>query len=248
MRPADRDDVLLLEQARTDPSLVLLEGFHALKHARRFGAEMLLVATADPSGLDRLARTLAPDVSGLLEDARLLGAADMLAVTHDEGPHWTGTWGVARRPEVDPVRIAADPASDAPVVLLESPRHPGNAGAAIRVAAAAEAAGVIVIGDLDPWHPAVVRAAAGLQFALPVARADELPETDRAIVALDPDGEDLASSRLPSRSILAFGTERHGLSEQLLSRADRRVRIPMREGVSSLNLAVAVGVTLYLTR
>ncbi len=45
--------------------------------------------------------------------------------------------------------------------------------------------------------------------------------------------------------VLAFGTERGGLSPALLARADRRVRIPMRPGVSSLNLATAVAVVLY---
>ena len=38
-------------------------------------------------------------------------------------------------------------------------------------------------------------------------------------------------------AILAFGTERHGLSDELLERADLRLGIPMRPGVSSLNLA-----------
>ncbi|MFB6240546.1 MAG: TrmH family RNA methyltransferase [Gemmatimonadota bacterium] len=51
-----------------------------------------------------------------------------------------------------------------------------------------------------------------------------------------------------NRAVLAFGTERHGLSPDLLDRAERRVRIPMREGVSSLNLAVSVAVALYARR
>ena len=45
--------------------------------------------------------------------------------------------------------------------------------------------------------------------------------------------------------MLAFGSERHGLDAALLERADARVGIPMRPGVSSLNLATAVAVALY---
>jgi RNA methyltransferase, TrmH family len=45
--------------------------------------------------------------------------------------------------------------------------------------------------------------------------------------------------------VLAFGTERHGLSPTTRQAAALRVRIPMREGVSSLNLATAVAVVLY---
>ena len=50
---------------------------------------------------------------------------------------------------------------------------------------------------------------------------------------------------VPPGAILAFGTERHGASEELLSRASRRLAIPMMPGVSSLNLATSVAVALY---
>jgi RNA methyltransferase, TrmH family len=111
------------------------------------------------------------------------------------------------------------------------------------VAAAAGAAALLVTGPADPWHPDAVRGAAGLQFALPVARLDALPDTGRPLVALDPAGEPL--SQLPDRAILAFGTERHGLSPELLARAHARVALPMRAGVSSLNLATAVAAVLF---
>ena len=50
---------------------------------------------------------------------------------------------------------------------------------------------------------------------------------------------------MPSHTILAFGSERHGLSDAAQADADALVRIPMRAGVSSLNLATAVAATLY---
>jgi tRNA G18 (ribose-2'-O)-methylase SpoU len=48
--------------------------------------------------------------------------------------------------------------------------------------------------------------------------------------------------------LLVFGTEREGLPDEIDSRADLRIAIPMRHGVSSLNLATAVAVILYLAR
>jgi TrmH family RNA methyltransferase len=48
--------------------------------------------------------------------------------------------------------------------------------------------------------------------------------------------------------VLAFGSERSGLSEALLERADRRLALPMRPGISSLNLAAAVAAVLYAWR
>jgi TrmH family RNA methyltransferase len=199
---------------------VRIEGFHALKHALRFGAEVL-EATGDRDELGRLAAALAPDV-------------DFGVVEHVAG---APVVAVARRPP------AGDPfAGDGPVVLLENPRHMGNLGACIRVAAAAGAAGVITTGTSDPWHPDAVRGAAGLQFALPVVRIDALPESGRTLVAVHPDGDDGVP---PADAIFAFGSERHGLSETLLAHAGERLRIPMRPGVSSLNLATAVAAVLY---
>ena len=64
----------------------------------------------------------------------------------------------------------------APLVLLEDPRTMGNMGACVRVAAAADAAGVLTTGGNDPWHPDALRGAAGLHYALPVAAVEALPE------------------------------------------------------------------------
>ena len=53
-------------QARADGRFAVLEGFHALKHALRFGAEVEVVAAHDPEALERMADALAPDLRGRL--------------------------------------------------------------------------------------------------------------------------------------------------------------------------------------
>ena len=68
---------------------------------------------------------------------------------------------------------------------------------------------------------------------------------ERELIALDPDGATLAPHELPAAAVLAFGTERDGLSDELLAQATRRIALPMSPGVSSLNLATAVAATLY---
>jgi TrmH family RNA methyltransferase len=50
---------------------------------------------------------------------------------------------------------------------------------------------------------------------------------------------------LTDDAVLLVGTERGGLSARLRQRATSTVGIPMRPGVSSLNLATAVTVLLY---
>ncbi len=229
--------------ARRDPELTVIEGFHALKHALRFGAELVEAVATDPPALEAMAAELAPDlarrIAGLAEPVDKETLADLVPLV----PH-TGVAAIAHRPRVDPEAALAAPAPD-PAVLLEDPRNMGNIGACIRVAAAAGAAGVFTTGENDPWHPDAVRGAAGLQFALPVAKVEALPESDRPLLAIDPDGEELAPGELPARAVLAFGTERHGLSGEVFERAEGRIAIPMREGVSNLNLATSVAIVLF---
>lgn len=242
----EHDRAVRFRTARRDPELTVVEGFHALKHALRFGAELVEAVAVDPPALEAMAADLAPDLAGQLagvvqvvDEATLAGLVPLV-------PH-TGVVAIARRPPVDLAAALADPAP-APAVLLEQPRNMGNIGACIRVAAAAGAAALITTGENDPWHPDAVRGAAGLQFALPVAKVETLPQSERPLLAIDPDGEQLAPERLPDRAVLAFGTERHGLSGEVFERADARVSIPMREGVSSLNLATSVAIVLFAMR
>jgi RNA methyltransferase, TrmH family len=229
--------------ARRDRSLAVLEGFHALKHALRFGAELLDAVACDLERLEHLATELAPDLAGTLRGRVKTVEPETIARLVPQAPR-TGVVAIARRPAVDVAALLADE-RPAPIVLLEDPRTMGNMGACVRVAAAAGAAGVLTTGGNDPWHPDALRGAAGLHYALPVAAVSALPEGDRQLCAIDPGGEDLAPGRVPPRAILAFGTERYGLSAGLLARADARLGIPMREGVSSLNLATSVAAVLF---
>lgn len=226
---------------------VRLEGFHAVKHALRFGARPSLLVTDDPAAVEELRVELAPDLD--------LGAAGLEVVDEE-------TWarlvprglpspllGEAPRPRWT---LADATGRDGPVVVLEQPRHLGNLGAVVRVAAAAEAAGVVVVGDADPFHPIAVRAAAGLHWAVPVVVAtleavrDAAVAAGRRVVALDEGGAPLGAGTLDD-AVLLVGTERHGLSSGARDLAeDDVVAIGMRAGVSSLNLATAVAVALYV--
>jgi TrmH family RNA methyltransferase len=229
--------------ARRDRGLAVLEGFHALKHALRFGAEVREAVASDPDAVEELAGELAPDLAGSLRERLTPVGDEVIAQIVPQAPR-TGVVAIAARPRVDVDAVLSDP-RPAPLVLLEDPRTMGNMGACVRVAAAADAAGVLTTGGNDPWHPDALRGAAGLHYALPVAAIESLPQSDRPLVAIDPGGEELRQGALPPRAILAFGTERYGLSAALLDRADSRLGIPMRGGVSSLNLATSVAAVLF---
>ncbi|MFE9092784.1 TrmH family RNA methyltransferase [Streptomyces sp. NPDC007264] len=226
-------------------SCVLLDGFHALKHALRFHARVPVAVTTDRSAALTLADDLAPDVREVL-DAQLREVPEAAYRSLVPRPHPTGVAALAVRPSREAgLETLRHLPRTAPVVVLDHPRNLGNAGAVIRLAAGFGATGVVTTGTLDPWHPTVVRGAAGLHFATVVERlsVDELPPGP--LFALDPEGEDIRGTKLPDDAVLAFGSERTGLSAGLRARTDHLVSLPMRPQVSSYNLATSVAMALY---
>ncbi|MGW6732169.1 TrmH family RNA methyltransferase [Streptomyces sp. NPDC055013] len=224
---------------------VLLDGFHALKHAVRFGAEVPVAVAVDRDAALALADELAPDVRDAL-DALLTQVPESTYTSLVPRPHPTGVAALAVRPSraANLEKLARTPRT-APVVVLDNPRNLGNAGAVIRLAAGFGATGVVTTGTLDPWHPTVVRGGAGLHFATAVERLDVAELPPGPLFALDPEGDDIRGSKLPDDAVLAFGSERTGLSTELRARADHLVALPMRPQVSSYNLATSVAMTLY---
>ncbi|MFW6692526.1 TrmH family RNA methyltransferase [Streptomyces sp. MAR4 CNX-425] len=233
--------------AAADDGVVLLDGFHALKHALRFGARVRIAVTASRADALALADDLAPDLRGRL-DGLLVEVPDRELRELVPRRHPTGVAALAGRPDPAAVLAALRAPRTAPVVVLDRPRNLGNVGAVVRLAAGVGVTGVVTTGDTDPWHPNAVRGAAGLHYATAVARlpVDELPAAAPGpLYALDPAGADLRTLRLPDDALLAFGSERHGISADLRTRADRLVSLPMRPQVSSYNLATSVAMALY---
>lgn len=139
---------------------------------------------------------------------------------------------------------------------LAGVQDPGNAGSAIRAADALGATGVIALeGTADPGGWKTLRGAMGSSFRLPVARAtaaDAIAEARRlglAIVAtIAAGGTPVEHADLHSPALLLVGSEGAGLADEIVEGADRRVSIPMRAGVDSLNVAVSAAILLFEAR
>lgn len=224
--------------AQRSDEVVVLEGVHAVKHALRFGADVRDLVTSDPERLRQVLDDVAPELVPLIGSAVAVVPPEVFARLGRRAPG-SPLLGIAAVPTAVP-EIGRGLA-----VVLWQPRHAGNTGAVVRVAAAAQAAAVLVTGTMPVWSPQVVRAAAGLHFALPVANVEWPVDLGRPTVAFDPDHGDSRFRDIPTDAALVFGGEREGLPDDVLESVDRVVRIPMRAGVSSLNLATSVAVALY---
>ncbi|SHL61415.1 TrmH family RNA methyltransferase [Actinacidiphila paucisporea] len=243
--PGVRSAVLRWHEHAATADTVVLDGFHALKHALRFGADVHVAVSSDKDAVLRLAADLAPDLAADLAErvTEVPAAALRELVTR---VHPTAVAALAARPGGDgrTAALAALP-RQAPVVVLDRPRNLGNVGAVIRLAAGFGVTGVVTTGDLDPWHPNAVRAGAGLHYATAVDRTDPDGLPPGPLHVLDPEGADIRGTALPDDALIVFGSERHGVSDELRARATALVSLPMRPQVSSYNLATSVGMTLY---
>ncbi len=232
--------------------LAIFDGFHAWKHATRFGFPLTHAFTDDAAGVARLVTELAPDLHAQLASIEVIAPAAMKATCSNaglRGVHHTHlvAWGPAPAPRRELLHASnRAERSSVPGVLVDGARHPGNLGAVIRVCAAANASVVLASGGLDIWHPDVVRGAAGLHAAVPVLGLADDDQVDGPLFALDADGDDIGSFRFPPGAVLAVGAERDGVSSAVRQRADGIVSLPMQSGVSSLNLATSVAAALYV--
>jgi len=146
------------------------------------------------------------------------------------------------------------------VAVLEDIVDHTNVGAIFRSAAALDVDAVLISPRCgDPLYRRSVRVSMGTVFQVPWARLDSWPEGIGALkdegftvaaMELTPDALDLddLAARNPDRLALVLGTEGAGMSPATLAAVDLAVKIPMRSGVDSLNVAAASAVAFWELR
>lgn len=131
------------------------------------------------------------------------------------------------------------------VVFAEDIRSPFNLGSIVRTAAAFGVARVVATSYADHFQSRrFARSAMGAEQMLALSVAEEPPAESGELIALETGGSPIAEFRFPTRGVLLVGSEELGLSPAALSRANRRVSIPLAGAKGSLNVGVAVGIAL----
>ena len=141
------------------------------------------------------------------------------------------------------------------LVVLEQVSNADNVGAIFRNAAAF-GVDAVLIGPActDPLYRKAIRTSMGAALRLPFAMMEAWPGDLKRLqaqgfrlMALTPaaDAQALNDVKPANRVALLVGHEGHGLSAEALAAANLRVRIPMADGVDSLNVAIATAIALY---
>ena len=147
------------------------------------------------------------------------------------------------------------------IAVLEDVQNPTNVGAIFRSAAAMGVGAVILTGKCaDPLYRRAIRVSMGNVFLIPWTIWDE--DTTDLLDILKTNGYNLSAMALADRSIsieddrlkksekmaIVLGTESNGLRPDTMKACDYIVKIPMKEGVDSLNVAAAAAVAFWELR
>ena len=150
------------------------------------------------------------------------------------------------------------------IVVLENVTNPTNVGAILRSAAALSMDAVLLSRtSSDPLYRRAARVSMGCAFQIPwtvLPKQKRWPEDPvsllkqlgfrTAALALSDDSVSIDNTALKQEKKLAlfFGAEGDGLSDETIALCDYVVRIPMAQGVDSLNVAAASAVAFWELR
>lgn len=135
------------------------------------------------------------------------------------------------------------------LLVLDGVSDPGNLGTLLRTCLALGWEGVYFLpGCADPFNDKVLRASKGALFQLPYEQGswEKLKSFPLEILGADLEG-DLPENVLSGKMMLILGNEGQGLSSQSRSLC-RKVKIPMKLNVESLNVASAGAILMYVLR
>ena len=139
------------------------------------------------------------------------------------------------------------------ILVAEAPEKPGNIGAILRTADAANVDAVIIANPkTDLYNPNVIRSSVGGVFTNTVATGS----TSEIIKYLQERKINIYGAILQSSTsyieqnytkptAIVVGTEHEGLSEEWRKNTTQNIIIPMEGSIDSMNVSVAVGILIF---
>ncbi|WP_109298752.1 RNA methyltransferase [Aquimarina sp. AU474] len=145
------------------------------------------------------------------------------------------------------------PSKNPLILVAEAPEKPGNIGALLRTADAAQLDAVLIANPkTDMYNPNIIRSSIGCLFTNNVGIGsssdiiDFLKKRDIAIYgAALQSSKDYHTQNYTNPTAIAVGTEATGLSENILNNTNQNIKIPMSGVIDSMNVSVAAGILIF---
>ena len=139
------------------------------------------------------------------------------------------------------------------ILVAEAPEKPGNIGALLRTADAANVDAVLIANPkTDLFNPNIIRSSVGCVFTnkLAVGSTSEiiafLKERKVSIYAAALQAsKNYSEMNFTSSCAIVVGTEDTGLSEEWLKNSTQNIIIPMQGQIDSMNVSVAAGILIF---
>ena len=139
------------------------------------------------------------------------------------------------------------------ILVAEAPEKPGNIGALLRTADAANIDAVIIANPKsDLYNPNIIRSSVGCVFTTEIATAS----SEEAINFLQKYSFNIFSAILQESqpyhtqnytlpTAIVVGTEATGLTQEWREAATQNISIPMQGVIDSMNVSVAAGILIF---
>ncbi len=235
-------------KARAETGRFIVEGLHHIGEALESGWDVEVLLYAPELLTSGFARDLIDRATRLPFRLQPVSKQVMESLAEKDSPQ--GLLAIVRQRQGH----LEDLDNSKRLVALVAPQDPGNVGAILRTVDAVGADGLLLLeGGVDLYHPTVVRASMGTLFWKPVVQTSfaEFHAWSRAhsmqLVGTSSHADMDYHSLAPHEPwALVMGNEQKGLTPEQISACDMTISLPMRGRVSSLNLAVATGILLYI--
>ena len=234
-------DVIKLQQKkyRTESDLFLLEGYKSVYEAYQSGIKLKHVFVLSDKA----------DRYNFIEQELILTTSAVLKKisTTDSAPEVVA---VGKQPKNNPETLK----ESNKVVLLENVSDAGNLGTIIRTAVAFGVRSIVLFGDtVDLYNPKCVRSTVGNLWKINIVHVKELETLKRyfsdydrvATLPLVTNSIMFNDWKPSEKTLVMFGSEADGLSDELKNYASTNLTIEMSENVESLNLSVSAGVIMH---
>ena len=219
---------------RDEKKQFLLEGNKCIDEAIQYQLEIENIFVLENSGLYKEHNPIEVSESVLKKISSTSSAPKTVAVAKIPQKNWSNKYNN--------------------VILLEDIKDAGNLGTILRTACAFDVEAIILYGDtVDLYNPKCVRASVGNLWKIPVFEISEFEDLKKKFVDYEriatlPKSKNtvwLKDFLQKGKTLVMFGTESSGLSEELKSFATQNVTIEMSSQVESLNLSISAGIILY---